>query len=605
MRDMPVKGRLRWLRWVAAILLLLLAVVLTAPFLLTAQLVHLALWQVLPANSPRLGSATLSPSSTLVLRDLVLHDTGALAQQPLVMIREVEAAFHWAELFSRRIRRVQVEDVTLYARTNGPSQLSLLDLLFERFPSGPLEEPNQGTLPLWIDTLTVHGMLHLEPVRGFVPASTDWPLALQLTTSGERVNPSRQFRMALGDTRQLPEQIPEKPSATVTERAPSHDGVFALRAEVEMQPTVGGKRGLVYRLAARQAAFTIESNILRQYMVKLPAELEGPIETSLGSLWASGESELSPDLHGPGDPPLATPHVSSPQGAGTGHVLGLRGNIQLQDLSVRSPAGGQASFALDRLMLAGSVEARLDRWEPAALKVRDGVTRWATLRYRNHALDTLDASWRIDGRKLVIDRLAAQIFGGHISGSLAWDLITHAIPHCEFQITGINMHAALANISPEHLDAEGHASGLLRLVLSEAGELSGNVDLTFDGPGLLKIGEIEEVKRMLVGNVGLSLAMLALDDLKQYPFKEGRLYLESSGQNSQLKVTFVRQPRSQADVTPPHKEIIDGQEVWVGSLVVPTIDLTVPITGKSLAEILSIAGGIRPLDEAPNEQHGK
>ncbi|MGH8058128.1 MAG: intermembrane phospholipid transport protein YdbH family protein [Candidatus Entotheonellia bacterium] len=284
--------------------------------------------------------------------------------------------------------------------------------------------------------------------------------------------------------------------------------------------------------------------------------------------------------------------------------MALRGNIRLQDLSVRSLAG-KDSFALDRLMLAGNVESRLDGWERAAFTVRDGVTRWATLRYRNHALDNLNASWRIDGQKLVIDRLAAQIFGGHISGLLTLDLVTHAIPHCEFQIKGINMHAALANISPQHLDAEGNASGLLHLALSEAGELSGGVELAFDGPGLLRIGEIEEVKRMLVGNVGLALAMLALDDLKQYPFKEGRLHLESSGTNAQLKVAFVRQPRSQADVTPPHKEIINGQEVWVGSLVVPTIDLTVPITGKSLAEILSIVGGIRPLNEAVHEQHGK
>jgi len=88
-----------------------------------------------------------------------------------------------------------------------------------------------------------------------------------------------------------------------------------------------------------------------------------------------------------------------------------------------------------------------------------------------------------------------------------------------------------------------------------------------------------------------------------YPFKEGRLYLESLGKNSQLKIKFVRQPRTEADVTPPHKEIINGMEVWVGSLVVPTIDMTIPITGKSLAEILSIISGVHPLIETSGEQH--
>jgi hypothetical protein len=59
------------------------------------------------------------------------------------------------------------------------------------------------------------------------------------------------------------------------------------------------------------------------------------------------------------------------------------------------------------------------------------------------------------------------------------------------------------------------------------------------------------------------------------------------------------------DVTPPHKEIINGQEVWVGSVVVPLIDMAIPIRGKSLAEILSIVSGIRPLDEGASDQDGK
>jgi hypothetical protein len=272
---------------------------------------------------------------------------------------------------------------------------------------------------------------------------------------------------------------------------------------------------------------------------------------------------------------------------------------------VRSPASGKHAFALDRLTAAGSVESQLHPWAPAALKVPDGVMQWATLSYYNHALNNLDASWRLDGQKLMTDRFAAEIFDGHINGLLAWDLGIHAMPRCDLQIKSINMHAALANISPEHLDMEGHASGFLHLMLSEEGELSGALDLTFDGPGILRIGEIEEVKRMLAGNVGLALATLALQDLKQYPFKEGRLYLESVGKNSELKIKFVRQARSDADVTPPHKEIINGQEVWVGSLVVPTIDMTIPITGKSLAEILSIVSGVRLLNEAASEQHGK
>jgi Dicarboxylate transport len=582
MSDKPAKRRLRRLGWVAAVLVPLLAAILVAPFFLTTQLVRFALGQVFPANSPSVSSATLSPSGALILHDLVLHDTGALAQQPLITFNEIEATFGWAELLSRQIRRIHVGDVTVYARSNGPSRLSLLGLFFERSQSGPPAKSNRGTLPLEIDTLDVQGMIHLEPVRGFASAHADWPLALQMTMSNDRMAPSRQFRVAIGEVRQLPEKIPEKPSVAVTKPVPSVDTTFGLRAEVDIQPAAGGARIVVHRLAARQATLTIEAETLRQYVAKLPPELQGRIETSLGALDVSGLI-----------------------GSGTGDAMGFSGNIRLQDLSVHSPAGGKYAFALDRLTAAGSVEARLDRWAPAALKVRDGVMQWAALIYSNNALNSLAMSWRIDSQMLTTDRCAVQIFGGHLTGSPAWDLVTHAIPRCDLQIKSINIHEALANLSPEHLDAEGNVSGFLHLVLSKEGELSGYVDLTFDGPGVLRIGEIEEVKRMLVGNFGLNLANLAMRDLKHYPFKEGKLYLESLGKNSQLKIKFVRQPRTEADVTPPHKEIINGKEVWVGSLVVPVLDMTIPITGKSLAEILSLVSGVHPLIEAVSEQHGK
>ena len=579
MSDTPEKRRFRRLRWVAAILLLLLAAMLVAPFLLTTQLVRLALWQAFPANSPSVGSAALSPSGTLVLHDLVLRDTGALAQQPLVSVREVAATFGWAALLSRQIHRLHAEDVTVYARSNGPSPLSLLALFFARSQSGPPAEFTRGPLPLWIDTLSVQGMIHLEPVSGFGRAKADWPLALHMTMSGDRRDPSRQLRLAIGEAQQLPEKIPEQPSVAAPEPAHSADAAFSLRVEVETQPAAGGTRVVVHRLAARQAALTIEADALRRYATKLPADLHGPIETSLGALDMSGLI-----------------------GSGTGEAMGFSGTIRLQDLSVRAPAGGKYAFALDRLAVAGSVESRLDRWALAALKVRDGVMQWVALTYSNTALNNLDASWRIDDRMLRTDRWAAQIFDGHLSGSSAWDLVTHAVPRCDLQIKSINMHEALANISPEHLDAEGNASGVLQLVLSTEGEVSGSVDLAFDGPGILRIGEIEEVKQMLVGNFGLDLANLAMRDLKQYPFKEGRLYLESVGKNSQLKIKFVRQPRTEAEVTPPHKGIINGQEVWVGSLVVPTIDMTIPLTGKSLAEILALVSGVHPLIEAVTKQ---
>jgi hypothetical protein len=213
-------------------------------------------------------------------------------------------------------------------------------------------------------------------------------------------------------------------------------------------------------------------------------------------------------------------------------------------------------------------------------------------------VNDLDASWRIEDSMLIVDRLTAQMLAGRITGTPALNLVTYAMPHCDLQISRVDMHAALTNIVPERLDAEGTASGSIHLGVSKEGELSGKVDLAFDGPGTLKIGQIEELKQKLAGTFGADMANLAMHDLEHYPFKEGSLQLQSAGENSELKIKFIRQPRSVADQTPPRKEIINGHDVWVGSLVVPTIDMTIPISGKSLAKILSMAGGFHPRVQA-------
>jgi hypothetical protein len=255
--------------------------------------------------------------------------------------------------------------------------------------------------------------------------------------------------------------------------------------------------------------------------------------------------------------------------------------------------------------VAGSVESRLKPWAPAALTVQDGALRWAALSYHNNTIGQLAASWHLSGQKLMIERLTAESYDGHVNGLLAWDLRTHAMPRGELQLKSLNMHAMLANLSPEHLDAEGSASGMLHVVLDEGGTLAGRLELEFDGPGMLRIGEIEAVKEKLIGNVGLELATLALQDLEQYPFTSGRLSLASAGDDSELKIAFERQPRGEAEKTPPRQVIIDGREISVGSVVVPTIDMTIPIRGKSLADILSLVSGFRSLDEGVGDQGGK
>ncbi len=646
----------------------MLVAIAALPFLATTQIARYALATLYPSNTPTVYSVRLRPSGIVVIRDLVLHDTGALATQPLITAGEVDATFGWRDLLAgRKIRQIRVADVRIYARSNASSQLSLLDLFF-----GRTNKPNRATLPIWADEVDVDGMIHREPFAGFAAGTAEWPLKFQMTMSGERINPSRQVMFSVGNEN----------------RSTNFATDFGVSAVAETNPTAGGTRVLLRSLTARHGSLAIEADALRQFVATLPRELKGRIDASIANLSASGELNLVDQAPGTGPgarlgerlsaslafagvrvrapgkshPVLSFDDLSGavkidtpiPLGAATsiaidhlklvnattsldadtvrsyttkvpadlhgiieskldslslsGRIvnlgdrpaMGFSGDINLQDLSVHSPPGAQHAITVDGLTVAGKVETPLDRWAPDSVKVQSGLTRWATLSYGDNAIANFDASWRIDNQKLSADHVGAQIFDGTIAGAPSVDLVTYAIDRCDLQLKGIDVHKALVNVSPEHLDAVATASGSIHLAMSANHDLSGNVDLTFDGPGTLRIGQIEEVKQMLVGNFGLDMANLAMHDLEHYPFREGTMHLESAGENSLLKIKFLRQPKSAADVISPHKEIINGQEVTVGSLVVPKIDMTIPITGRSLAQILSIVSGVHPIVQAAN-----
>src|SRR5260221_9269217 len=171
----------------AAAFLALIGLIVAAPLLFASQLARLTLSHLFPRNRPTLGSASISPSGALVMRELLLHDVGASADRPLVAIHELRVDFHWSDLLSRRIRQLRVNQITVYARTNDASQLSLLDLLVGNFATAG---SNRAALPFWIGALDVTGAIHREAIAGFSEAgSADWPLLLSMTMSGDRRYP--------------------------------------------------------------------------------------------------------------------------------------------------------------------------------------------------------------------------------------------------------------------------------------------------------------------------------------------------------------------------------------------------------------------------------
>jgi hypothetical protein len=761
--------------------LLLLTILVAIPLLLTTRLANLALGHLLPDNRAHIGSASLSLTGTLTLRDVVIFDFGLRSRQPLAMAREINARFCWRDLFARRVGSIRADEVTLYARTDDHSQLSLVDLAYE------LWQPSTGSRasPFWIGTTEIHGRIRQEPLIPRTEAQSDLPMALRMIMSGDRARPSRRLTIAIGNSSPVREQDSVKVSPATEQPATVSDSSFGMVADINTQSLAEGTRVVIHRLAAAHAALTLDADTLRAFVATFPPEIHGRVETGLKNLSASGTVDLSlhpkrdhlagsiafsglrmriagdpkmtfsvddlagaarvesnlqplvgtsitierlqvqnakasieagtlrhfvtvlpPDMHGriesgltklsasgamdlslpvkrdrltgsvafsglhlrAASDPKMTVRIDDLTGAvgiesdlpltkdtvitikrlhagradvsidgdrlrryvqkissllhgtiiagfdaldvmgairpGRQNATGFAGSLALREFSMRSSSGDQ-QFVLDRLTTQANVALRLDRWEPAAMRVRGGMTQCVEFSYGGNAIKNVESAWHADGAMLTFDRISALIFGGEISGAPRIDLAAQTLQGLDLRIKSIDAHQALANVSPAHLDAEGVVSGILHLESSGEGDLSGHADLSFDGPGVLRIGQIDELQRMLAGSFGADMASLAMHDLEHYPFKEGTLHLESAGLNSELKIHFVREIRTDADRKAPRKEIINGREVWVGSLVVPKIDMTIPIAGKSFAEILSLVSGFHPLIESVNKQSAK
>src|SRR5260370_15210109 len=228
----------------AAAVLALIGLIAAAPLLFASQLARLSLSHLFPRNRATLGSASISPSGALIMRELLLYDVGASADRPLVAIHELRADFRWSDLLLRRIRQLRVNQLTAYARTNDASQLSLLDLPVWNLATAGSD---RSAAPFWIDALDVTGTIHREAIAGFSEAgSADWPLLLSMTMSGERRHPARQINLRIGD-------LDATPNVAAVDHQ-STDTAFGVRAEVETHPTTDGTHLIFLRVSARNAA---------------------------------------------------------------------------------------------------------------------------------------------------------------------------------------------------------------------------------------------------------------------------------------------------------------------------------------------------------------
>ncbi len=635
---------------------MILAAVAAAPFLFTTQLVALALRHTFPANDPSVDSAVIGPGGFLIVRGLVIHDTGKSAHQPLIAAREVRVTFEWRELLSRRIRYVAIDGLSMYARAAAGSEFSMLELVRRRSRANPPD----------IGTLDVSGTLHSEPIAGFTRTEYDWPVSLHMAAG--KAARSRLVTASIGDARRLA----ESGANPATDK-----GGFGAFAQAEIQRTAAGPRLILHRLAVRKASLALASGTLRHLVPKVP-QFRGPITAALAALSASGEigvqgrgAQISGRVDFSGarvllteDPRIklvlhdaagaAEVAVPFPPGPGTrvlirglrlgnvegsieadllreylgklpaavrgpiactldalilsgdtsgiGRDLKFAGPVRIQNLTLRAASINNSTLAIQGISGGGDLVVRPGRPALEALAVRGGTVGWASMIYGSNAVSDFTAAFGVDKGVLSIDRFGGRIFDGSVTGNVASvDLARRTAASIDLQVKSIDMHKVLANISPNRIDADGFVSGTGKFQVGENESLSGRLDLAFDGPGILRVGEIPALEQKLAGNFGGDLAQLAMQDLHDYPFREGKLELESQGTNTLLKIKFVRQPRSGAEKIKPRKEIINGREVWLGSLVVPTIDMSIPITGKSLADVLSIAAGLHP---APGAREG-
>jgi hypothetical protein len=467
MVDMKAKTRRRkWVWAVAGAGVLALVVTAALPFVFPSATVRTVIARTGLSGLPlTFGSAQLSPLGVLTLRDVVLADAGPAAGKPLVRADTVRVEFSWLGLAQSRLKAVRVDGAEVTLRP-GEEEPVTLARVFDGEPEAPAATRPATTqpggkeaspsAPLWIDLLSVGGVLKVEGIRGAdpwlkglqVPPGATLRLDGRMTMSGDRRAPARDFAVVLGEV----------------------DAQAALPGVVARGRVQGGVTAVLTleTLAVTNVSPAVGANLLAD----APAWLRRGYRGRLNRVQVGGQITFGPETQ-----------------------VALLGEVH--DLSVRAEdAAGQAPLSLDHLSVSTKV---VGRWAGVKSMSRDlsfapTHVSWEAAQVGGVRLARGLADLQSDGNEVVLTDLQTAVGDATASAMGAYDLRRDTLTRGRVWLNGVDVPKLVARLPAEwrrHLQGQltGTLNGRLNVRELDGAHMVARVEVASrDGLELLAAG---------------------------------------------------------------------------------------------------------------------
>ncbi len=168
----------------------------------------------------------------------------------------------------------------------------------------------------------------------------------------------------------------------------------------------------------------------------------------------------------------------------------LTGQIDLANLSLTATSPTGQPLSLNRASMFALIDTPLDASAKSLATVQAGTFSLDSATLGDNSTQKISARLACSAGVLHLTDLAASVFGGTITGRMRYDLAHNNLTGLDLDLTHIDQHQVLANLSPDKVDAQGFLSGPVHFFVSTKDKkLHVDADLKSDNPGRLLIGD--------------------------------------------------------------------------------------------------------------------
>lgn len=245
--------------------------------------------------------------------------------------------------------------------------------------------------------------------------------------------------------------------------------------------------------------------------------------------------------------------------AGPADIAAAKGVVKLSAQTVRWPSARKPLYTFKLPRLAGELDYAKSRPAATRLVLSAGTFELGLFRWKTIVLKVIAGLVSYSHGTLIV-KSCHGLWHHHPWQLAATYQTTSGTIHVRLTAARIDQQRLFQFFAPSRIDVTGPAKLTAEFSWKPHQHPVGSVTIESIGPGILKIKNIPVLTRRVVYAYGKRMAMLMMEDLREYPYIHERLTARENAQGLQIRYHFVR-GTSNPQHLKPHMVSIDGQEV--------------------------------------------